>query len=384
MERAGNPLAPVAELRAKARTIEAELLQLHSTAQQARRTAGDGLLQPAGSAAELSAAIPQGSVLLEYFECRGRLYLFLVSRKEIKLQPLGPIAPVRQSMKLLQFQLGKYRTNLGSTGMEAGLSATRHHLTSLHASLVGPASDYLQKFDRWIIAPHRQLHGIPFAALEKDGTSLQDCVDLLHTPSASVFAACRKRAPIPAAAPSWVIAVPDEHNPDIEREAALVRAAVPEARTIVGSGATLAAFQTAASHCSILHLAAHGVFRRDNPMFSSIQLADGPLSLLDLSHTRLEAGLVTLSACNTGSAVSVGGDELLGLMRGFLAAGARNLLVSLWEVDDKSTTRLMAGFYHHLIDNKTPPALALRRAAAEIRLEQPHPYFWAPFILVGS
>lgn len=384
MERAGNPLAPVAELRARARTIEAELLQLHSAAQQARRTAGDGLLQPAGSAAELSAAIPQGAVLLEYFECRGRLYLFLVSRKEIKVQPLGPIAPARQSMKLLQFQLGKYRTNPGPAGMDAGLAATRHHLTSLQSSLLGPACDYLQKFDRWIIAPHRHLHGIPFAALEKDGACLQDRIDLLHTPSASVFAACRKRAPIPAAAPSWVIAVPDEHNPDIEREAALVRAAVPDARAIVGSGATLAAFQNAASRCSILHLAAHGVFRRDNPMFSSIQLADGPLSLLDLSHTRLEAGLVTLSACNTGSAVSVGGDELLGLMRGFLAAGARNLLVSLWEVDDNSTARLMAGFYHHLIDNKTHPALALGKAAAEIRREQPHPYFWAPFILVGS
>ncbi len=384
MERAGNPLAPVAELRAKARTIEAELLQLHSAGQQARRTAGDGLLQPAGSAGELSAAIPQGAVLLEYFECRGRLYLFLVSRKEIKVQPLGPIAPVRQSMKLLQFQLGKYRTNPGPAGMDAGLAATRHHLTSLQAGLLSPARDYLQKFDRWIIAPHRQLHGVPFAALENDGTCLQDRIDLLHTPSASVFAACRKRAPIPAAAPSWVIAVPDEHNPDIAREAALVRAAVPDARAIVGSGATLEAFQAAASRCSILHLAAHGVFRRDNPMFSSIQLADGPLSLLDLSHTRLEAGLVTLSACNTGSAVSVGGDELLGLMRGFLAAGARNLLVSLWEVDDKSTTRLMAGFYHHLIQNKTHPALALRKAAADIRREQPHPYFWAPFILVGS
>jgi tetratricopeptide (TPR) repeat protein len=385
MERAGNPLAPVAALRSKARAIEAELLRLHSAAETARRTtAGDGLLQPAQSAGELSAAIPSGGVLLEYFECRGRLYLFLVSRKEIRLQPLGPIAPVRQSMKLLQFQLGKHRIHPGPAGMDAGLAATRHHLASLHASLLGPVSDYLRQFDHWIIAPHRHLHGIPFAALEKDGVCLQDRVDLLHTPSASVFAACRKRPPVSAEASSWVIAVPDEHNPDIEREAALVCAAIPGANAIIGTAATLSAFQSAASRCSILHLAAHGVFRRDNPMFSSIQLADGPLSLLDLSHTRLEAGLVTLSACNTGSAVSVGGDELLGLMRGFLAAGARNLLVSLWEVDDESTTRLMAEFYRHLIGHKRHPALALRKAAAEIRREQPHPYFWAPFILVGS
>lgn len=93
--------------------------------------------------------------------------------------------------------------------------------------------------------------------------------------------------------------------------------------------------------------------------------------------------LLTLSACNTGSAVAVGGDELLGLVRGFLLAGARSLLVTLWEIDDTSTLDFMSRFYRE-VSIGLGLADAARQAMLEIRKRYPHPYYWAPFLLIGD
>ena len=90
-----------------------------------------------------------------------------------------------------------------------------------------------------------------------------------------------------------------------------------------------------------MHIATHGMFRRDNPMFSSIRLGDGPLSVYDLYELRLSAELVTLSGCGTGLSVVVGGDEQLGLVRGLLYAGARAVLLTLWDAYDSSTADFM-------------------------------------------
>ncbi|MFN7924525.1 MAG: CHAT domain-containing tetratricopeptide repeat protein [Bryobacteraceae bacterium] len=377
MQRAGNPMAPVAELRTKARAMEAELLRL-----RAERREQDAATAKGWSAEQIRSAIPADTALLEYFECRGRLYLFRVTREQTGVVRLGSIQAIRHSLKLLQFQLGKYRVVPVAGASAFDLESVRYHLATLHSALLGDTHRELARYRRWIIAPHRFLHGVPFAALERDGRAVVEDVELLHAPSAAVWAACQARQALPAAG-NWVIAVPDPLNPKIEEEARSVASLLGDARLADGQEATMAVFREAASRCSVLHLAAHGTFRRDNPMFSFIQLADGRLSLMDLTRARLNAGLVTLSACSTGRSVSVGGDELLGLMRGFLAAGARNLLVSLWEVDDQCTAAFMGAFYRALAGG-SDPAGALRRASAEVRAERPHPYYWAPFILVGA
>jgi CHAT domain-containing protein len=118
-------------------------------------------------------------------------------------------------------------------------------------------------------------------------------------------------------------------------------------------------------------------------MFSSIKLADSYLALYDLYHMNLPAELLTLSGCVTGLNVVAGGDELLGLTRGLLYAGAQSLLLSLWEVDDRSTSELMKEFYGFLMRGWRK-ADALRLAMLELRKRCPHPYYWAPFKLIGS
>ena len=90
-----------------------------------------------------------------------------------------------------------------------------------------------------------------------------------------------------------------------------------------------------------------------------------------------------MSACSSGQSVAVGGDELLGLMRGFLQAGARSVLVALWDIDDNSTNDFMRAFYREVVAGTTL-AGAVQKAMLEIRNRYPHPYFWAPFLLVGE
>jgi hypothetical protein len=131
------------------------------------------------------------------------------------------------------------------------------------------------------------------------------------------------------------------------------------------------------------HIATHGWFRQDSPMFSSISLGDSQLSLFDLYQLDLPAELVTLSGCGTGLNVVVGGDELLGLVRGLLYAGAQGVLVTLWDVNDQSTAEFMKLFYERLKTNPNK-AQAVQHATAEIRKKYAHPFYWAPFVLVGK
>ena len=119
-------------------------------------------------------------------------------------------------------------------------------------------------------------------------------------------------------------------------------------------------------------------------MFSSIRLGDGYLNLYDLYQIRLSsAKLVTLSGCATGMNFVSAGDELLGLQRGLFCAGATSLLLSLWDVHDESTSALMQEFYKHYMQTGDM-ACALQSAMKQLRQRHPHPYFWAPFVLVGK
>jgi CHAT domain-containing protein len=118
-------------------------------------------------------------------------------------------------------------------------------------------------------------------------------------------------------------------------------------------------------------------------MFSAIKMGDAYLNLYDLYQMRLGAKLVTLSGCATGMNFVAAGDELLGLQRGLFCAGASSLLLSLWDVHDRSTAELMQEFYRGYIASGDM-AGALRAAMLKVRAQNPHPYFWAPFVLVGK
>jgi CHAT domain-containing protein len=130
-------------------------------------------------------------------------------------------------------------------------------------------------------------------------------------------------------------------------------------------------------------VATHATYRHDNPMFSNFKLADGYMTALDVFSMNCQANLVALSGCQSGLGQITESDDLLGLTRGFLYAGARSLLMSLWTVSDESTVALMNEFYKEWRAGATK-AKALQKAMQTVRLRYPNPFHWAPFVLVGK
>ena len=118
-------------------------------------------------------------------------------------------------------------------------------------------------------------------------------------------------------------------------------------------------------------------------MFSSIRLGTSHLSLYDMAHLQLPVELVVLSGCATGLNVVTPGDELMGLVRGLLQAGAQSLVLSLWDVHDDSTREFMVEFYTQLQQGRSK-AEAMQTAFISLRDHRPHPYHWAPFLLIGK
>ena len=180
-----------------------------------------------------------------------------------------------------------------------------------------------------------------------------------------------------------MLGIPDQVTPLIESETRAAAACLPAATLLLGRQATARALATLGQSSRFIHIATHGAFRKDNPMFSSLRLGDSYLTALDLRQLNLAAEMVTLSGCSTGLNLVVVGDELLGLVRGLLHAGASSVLVSLWDVNDRTTSDFMVSFYNSL-RHETNKAAALRSAMQAIRKTHPHPYYWAPFVLTGQ
>jgi CHAT domain-containing protein len=158
---------------------------------------------------------------------------------------------------------------------------------------------------------------------------------------------------------------------------------LPNAKLFLGDDATEDVLQAYGPRSKTVHVATHGYFRQDNPMFSSIRLGTSHLSLYDMAHLQLPVELVVLSGCATGLNVVTPGDELMGLVRGLLQAGAQSLVLSLWDVHDDSTKEFMVAFYTQLQQGRSK-AEAMQTASINLRERRPHPYHWAPFLLIGK
>jgi CHAT domain-containing protein len=263
------------------------------------------------------------------------------------------------------------------------LDATNSHLHEFHEQLIAPIADDLKRASHLIVAPHDFLHYLPFHALpDGQGQVLGDRFTISYTPSASVYYLCSTKQAGQSGG-SLVLGIPDPAAPQIEAEVRAVAGALPDSQVFLGKAATAAVLREKGAQSRFVHIATHGWFRQDNPMFSSISLGDSHLNLFDLYQLNLPCELVTLSGCGTGLNMVVGGDELLGLVRGLLYAGAQGVLVTLWDVNDQSTAEFMKLFYTALQANRNK-AQAVQEAMAEIRRRYAHPYYWAPFVLVGK
>jgi CHAT domain-containing protein len=266
-------------------------------------------------------------------------------------------------------------------------------LHQLHDLLITPIEEQFAGYSKLIIVPHASLHYLPFHALYNGTSYLIERYEISYLPSSSSLRYCRETRPIAERSAVVVGHSNGNHLPHAVEEARTI-ANILNGQTFVEEQASRAELSQAISNCRILHLAAHGDFRLDNPLFSGLALAGGWLTTMDIFNLRLNASLVTLSACQTGRNVVGGGDELLGLMRAFLSGGAASVVLTLWSVEDRSTAQIMESFYRQMAANRNKgeslrhAQLKFIRKESDLADQQPeyyaHPYFWAPFFLVGD
>jgi len=248
--------------------------------------------------------------------------------------------------------------------------------------LIRPLEPSLVDAGALVVVPFDLLHYVPFHALFDGTVYLGDRFIVSYAPTATIHRLFRERKQ-PSNAGALLIGVPDEAAPLIAQEIENIRSVLPDARSFVGPEATKECLTREMESAGIIHIASHAIFRPDNPMFSSLQLHDAALNFFDIYNLRTSASLVTLSGCGTGLSNVVAGDELLGLIRGFLYAGATSVVLSLWDVNDRTTANLMRSFYGYLAAGGTK-GQSLRSAMLCVREEHPHPYYWAPFLLIGN
>jgi CHAT domain-containing protein len=368
-------------------------------------------MQAIGSA-DLREALEEGENLVEYFATGNEVSAFVASPDEIKLvRGIASKGEIERLMSTLRFQLEKF--NYGAQFADEHFEQLHHaisqHLIEIYRKVFAVLEPQLHG-KKLIIIPHGALHYVPFHALLDRRGYLIDRFEISYAPSATVLRLCRMRGKQASANGGHksgkttgnqkitlssvaqakyntgkvvALGIGDKETPNIEAEIQALSRIFPDTVALMGNEATRSNLLKLAPGARFLHLASHSYFRRDNPMFSFLKLVDSPLNFYNLLDLQLQAEMVTLSACHTGMNMVFPGDELHGLMRGFLYAGAPSLVASLWAANDISTAEFMSKMYERISLGETKRQ-AIRAAQLAIKDAYGHPYYWAPFVLMGN
>jgi CHAT domain-containing protein/tetratricopeptide (TPR) repeat protein len=379
------------------------------------------------------------TLLLEYALGQERSYLWVVSRTGQWSYVLPPRAEIEEAARRV-YALLTARLETGG-GQQARLSRIQtadeeywQDAARLSEMLLGPVAVRLAS-KRLLIVADGALHYVPFGALPVPGRGrdrLPMAVDheIVGLPSASVLAALRRetagRTPPPGAVAVLADPVFEGDDPRVRaairaaggaiptaagarggvpsrldmtrKEADAILAVAPPGLTLtrIGFDASLTeAERLEIGRYRVVHFATHGVFDDENPELSGIYLSlfnrrgqaqPGFLGLHDIYSLRLPVELVVLSACNTALGKLVKVEGLVGIVRGFMYAGAKRVVASLWKVDDEATAELMRLFYLEMFRQNRSPAAALRQAQLTMRQQERWraPFYWAGFVLQGE
>lgn len=341
-------------------------------------------------------------ILIEYFVTEEEVFVF-VGRSDLEAPRLHRIPLSREGLRDWAFAI----ENTDAEDLEFW-DLERWQLEL--GPLVDPLEEWSEEGDLVWIVPHAELHLLPLHALKVEGRYLAERNPVVYSASASVMPYCKaKRAGGGKEALVLGDSLPPPNNLTHAREEAEAVARLFGIEPMLGVRASKRMLEEKLrelrGELSVLHIACHGKFDYSEPLKSRIRLAplDGKgsvngtpdLSAEEILVLEIEADLVVLSACASGVSGRRAGDELIGLTRSLLYAGAPSLVVGLWYVSDSSTRLLMERFYGALLardgdhENVNAPAgkaRVLQRAQRHImRIEGfEHPYFWAPFVLVGD
>ncbi|MGB0112223.1 MAG: CHAT domain-containing tetratricopeptide repeat protein [Ilumatobacteraceae bacterium] len=287
--------------------------------------------------------------LVEYVEHDGALAAVIVSRGRCRVRRLGPLAPVAAHVDNAVFALGRLaRAGASPATLAAFAASLDDALSELDRLLIAPLG--LADADV-VIVPTGALHALPWGGMPS-----------IRARPVSVATSARRWRPHVAADESAgggavaVVAGPD--LVDVRGEVDGVLASRPGAISLSGGAATVAAVLDLLERSDTAHLACHGTFRTDSPMFSSLAMFDGPLTVYDIESLERPPSLVVLPACNAGLSAVSAGDEVIGTTSALLGAGVRTVIAPITIVNDAATVGVMRVLHAHL-GSGSPPSEAL-------------------------
>lgn len=361
-----------------------------------------------------------GALLLEYALGDSASYLFAVTNKESRLYALPPRTQIEDKVRSLRSVLSSPSAKGDAEFVESA--------TFLYRMVLSPARDLLSRSRSVVIVPDGLLHLLPYEVLfEKAGSPVPGeekdrgaffaklpfalgSRRVFYGPSAGALAlmASQKGAelqgrrllavgdPVFVAAGSGQDSTQLRPLPETRTEVESIAARFrPNERDVLLGAAAREKTVTAPDFLAkyrIIHFATHGLVDERHPERSSLALSypqdpqeDGYLQASEIYRLHMNADLVVLSACETGLGRMVRGEGVLGLPRAFFYAGAKSVLVSLWSVSDRSTAQLMTSFYGSLIGKgeNTSRALSIAKETLRKKGSTAHPFYWAPFVLIG-
>ncbi|MCI0617515.1 CHAT domain-containing protein, partial [bacterium] len=354
------------------------------------------------------------TILLEYFIGESHSFLFSITNDNFNAYNLpgnqkltGQVLKIRES---LQNPTNRHYQNISNI---------------LYSELVKPAEDQLNGKSRILVAPDGALNYLPFETLiaNNDNIDSRSPIPFLalnfeihYVPSISVLKALREKTTSTNQKQLIAFANPLLTGVNTKQDRAIVRdwvgtlGPLPNAKREVEEIAKLYSSDDVsifvgqnASEQNVktmkldqyrkIHFASHGLIDEQKPEFSALVLSsdqkseeDGLLTMREVFDLKLNADVVVLSACKTGLGENIRGEGVSGLSRAFLVAGASAVLVSLWDVYDRTTANFMKALYQKMEQNHMSKTEALKQVRTEMILnsKSTHPYYWAPFILIGE
>ncbi|MEW6051511.1 MAG: CHAT domain-containing tetratricopeptide repeat protein [Candidatus Zixiibacteriota bacterium] len=236
-----------------------------------------------------------------------------------------------------------------------------------------------KRVPRVLIIPEGDLANLPWQALRVGGEPLLDRHDFVVTPSIRHFSHAKEI--IVKSSEVGVFVGPAQDLPEVSRELQTLQESTTRPITI--HDPSCRQDWPATGEASVWHFSGHAHLRADNPFYSFLALADGPLFAADFRLKDVKVHLVTLAACRSGQQVALPGEETSGLVRSLLEMGARNVIAGHWPVSDRSTALWMSTFYNtYFVGNDI--LAAARRAATVVREQYPSAYHWAAFSVFGA
>ena len=380
---ATTSVKPAMEAKLK-QDLEAALAQARDASEAVRKSSPRyaSLAEPPRmTAAAMRKLLRPGDVLMFY----GRSYVWVVTSNAIAMRALPGRAKIEAAIAAL------------SRAITTKSPDWQTHAANLESALQLRA---VPGWKRLIVAAEGPLETVPFAVLPAVRNST---VEVAYLPSAAALELQRSTPAPPRKQDSILVFADPAFPPELPRlrfsrlEATAIAALAPAAtrQALDRDASRRLLFDSAVRNYSILHFATHAV---TDPVYP--ELSRVVLSALDSRGNRLEpfvrlheiykldlrARLVTLSACRTATGSALPGEGLISLTRGFQYAGARSVLATLWDVEDRSTTQWMAEFYKALLLRKQSMSASVRAAVDAIRAkpEWSHPYYWAGFVLQGE